>query len=260
MLALITSLLPATSHANPATATGYVRIEQIDGVWWFIGPDGEKFVSNGVNHIEPHLWLAPYNKEATLQKYGKDLVHKDGTFNTAGRAARKWINRQVEICKDLHFNTFAKHTHDQIDPRLYKDQIYYVISLETAPLSGWRERKGQGPRPDVFSEDYRNFVDKRVRDICQEHKDSRHLLGYLYTDVPSWIMGRADQKERDQYVMIYPWVNAILALGDASPGKQKWINHLKSRYSNSAEAANVWGLEVSPAYGISWEYMARLTT
>lgn len=259
-LVLITIWLSPDSLANAAKAIGFVRIEQIDGVWWFIGPDGDKFVSNGVNHIEPHLWLAPYNKDVTLNKYGNDMVDEHGHFNTHGKAAKRWIDHQVEICEDLHFNTFAKHTHDQIDPELYKDQIYYVISLETAPLSGWRERKGQGPRPDVFSEDYRNYVDKVVRGICMEHKDSRNLLGYLYTDVPSWIMGRAEQKEQDNYVMIYPWVNAILGLGDSSPGKQKWIQHLKSRYASSTEAANVWGMEVSPTYGIPWDYMARLTT
>ena len=44
-----------------------------------IGPDGEKFVSNGVNHIEPHLWLAPYNKDVTLNKYGNDMVDERAT-------------------------------------------------------------------------------------------------------------------------------------------------------------------------------------
>ena len=43
-------------------------VNQIDGVWWFIDAEGKKFVSIGLNHIEPHLWLAPYNKAATLKK------------------------------------------------------------------------------------------------------------------------------------------------------------------------------------------------
>lgn len=110
LLVLLAAWIFPNAFADKADATGFVHIKQIDGVWWFIGPDGKKFVSNGVNHIEPHLWLAPYNKEATLKRYGRDLVHADGTFNTAGSAARKWIDRQVEICEDLHFNTFAKHS------------------------------------------------------------------------------------------------------------------------------------------------------
>jgi hypothetical protein len=50
---------------DTAKATGYVHVQQIEGKWWFIGPDGDKFVSIGVNHIESHLWLARYNKAAT---------------------------------------------------------------------------------------------------------------------------------------------------------------------------------------------------
>src|SRR5210317_489136 len=100
---------------NADSATGYVRVQQIDGVWWFLGPDGDKFVSLGVNHIEPHLWLAPYNRDATLKRYGADMVSPDGTFDTHSAAAGKWIDRQIEVCRDLHFNTFAKHTHPSID-------------------------------------------------------------------------------------------------------------------------------------------------
>ena len=264
VLLFATSLLGKGMCAGPAAdadlATGYVHMKQIGGVWWFISPDGKKFVSLGVNHVEPHLWLAPYNKEATLERYGRDMVTEGGRFNTHGTAAKKWIDRQIEVCGDLHFNTFGKHTHDSINPALYKDQVYYIASLETAPLAGWRERNGEGPRPDVFSADFRAFVDRRVSEVCEEHKDSRNLLGYLYTDVPSWVMGKQDQNTRDEHTMIYPWVNAVLVLGEASPGKQRWIDHLRRRYPSAEAAATAWGLSISPTYGISWDRMARLQT
>ncbi len=257
-LSLLVSVFMGT-QVQAAKATGFIRVEQIDGIWWFIDADGEKFVSMGVNHIEPHLWLAPYNREETLERYGADLVDAKGRFNTKGRAARQWIDQQVRHCRDLNFNTFAKHIHPSIDPKLYRDQIKYIVSLETAPLAGWQERKGQGPRPDVFSLDFRNFLEGRVREVCQQHRESRNLLGYLYTDVPSWVMGRADQKAKNEFVLVYPWINAILALGESSPGKVKWVEHLKQRYPNAEAAAQVWGLPISPSYGLPWEHMARLS-
>ena len=247
-------------QAKKLEGTGYVRAEQIDGIWWFVGPNGDPFVSVGVNHIEPHLWLAPYNQKATLDRYGHDMVDENGYFNTAGTAATKWINRQVEICEDLNFNTWGRHTHPDIDPDLYKDQIYYIASIQSAPLAGWRERNGEGPRPDVFSQDFHSFLENRIQEVCAEHKSNSNLLGYLYTDVPSWILGKADQKALDNYVMIYPWINAILPLGEASPGKWKWIEHLQSRYDSPETVAEVWGLPVSPTYGISWHRMSRLNT
>ena len=234
-----------------AAATGYVRVEKIDGVWWFVGPEGDRFVSLGVNHLEPHLWLAPYNKEATLDRYGADMVDANGRFNPSGEATRKWIERQVETCRDLGFNTFGKHTHASIPSALYRDEVYHVASLETAPLAGWQERKGEGPRPDPFSGEFERFVETRVRAACDLHKNSRKLLGYLYTDIPSW---RLRQNGRTTY----PWVEAIVGLGEHTAGKQRWIEHLRGRYNDAEACARAWGLPVSPAYGLSWERMARL--
>jgi hypothetical protein len=243
--------------ADADRATGYVRVEQIDGVWWFIGPDGDKFVSIGVNHIEPHLWLAPYNKAATLKKYGSDMVGPDDHFNTDGEAAEKWIDAQIETTRELGFNTFGKHTHPAIDPKLYQEKIYYIASLNTAPLAGWQERHGRGPRPDVFSVDFQSFVETRIKYVAELHNDQRNLIGYLYADVPSWVMGRGEQMERNDTTMIYPWINAILSLGESSPGKLRWLEHLKQRYPNAETAAEAWGMPISPTYGISWAEMAR---
>ena len=254
-LILLFGFFATTARAQEAT--GFINVKQIDGVWWFINADGDKFVSVGVNHIEPHLWLAPYNKALTLKKYGSDMVGAEGHFNTKGSAAKKWIDAQVKTTRELGFNTFGKHTHPTIDPKLYQDQIYYIASLDTAPLAGWQQRRGRGPRPDVFSADFKNHVETRVKQVAQLHKDSRNLIGYLYTDVPSWIMGRAEQKERDDTTMIYPWINAIVALGESSPGKLRWLKHLQERYPNAEAAAKIWGMPISPTYGISWAEMAR---
>ena len=35
-----------------AKATGFFRVEQIDGRWWFVDPDGHLFLSTGSNCIE----------------------------------------------------------------------------------------------------------------------------------------------------------------------------------------------------------------
>lgn len=241
------------------TNTGFVGVEAIDGVWWFVSPAGEPFLSLGVNHIEPHLWLGPYNREHTITRYGSDFVLPDGRFNPDGDAARKWIDRQVEVCRHMGFNTFAKHTHPSIPPALYRDQIYYVASLETAPLGNWRQAKGEAPMPDVFSVDFERHLRKRVQEVCSEHRDSQNLLGYLFVDVPAWETDQTHGSKADD-VMIYPWVNAIVGLGEYAPGKRAWIEHLKRYYTSADEAARAWGIPVSGTYGISWDTLARLNT
>ncbi|MDZ8119106.1 hypothetical protein [Pontiella agarivorans] len=257
---LLGMALGTVGVTQATTATGFVHVEQIDGVWWFISPTGEKFISMGVNHIEPHLWLAPYNKQATLDRYGNDMVDENGRFDTSSEGAEKWINRQVEICDDLHFNTFGKHTHESIDDALYRDQVYYMASFKTAPTAYWREQAGEGPLPDVFAPGFRDFVEIRAEEVCAAHKDSPNMLGYMYTDIPNWIMPKYQRRAVKEEVMVYPWVNAMLRQGVTTPGKQRWIKLLQDRYSTPEEAATVWGLPVSADYGITWEQMARLFT
>lgn len=82
-----------TKLRKPVAKTGFVRVEEIEGVWWFVSPTGEPFLSLGVNHIEPHLWMGPYNRQHTIARYGPDFILPDGRFNPDGDAARKWIDR-----------------------------------------------------------------------------------------------------------------------------------------------------------------------
>ena len=249
-----------TKLRKPVAKTGFVRVEEIEGVWWFVSPTGEPFLSLGVNHLEPHLWMGPYNLENTVACYGPDFVLPDGRFNPNGDAAKKWIDRQVQVCKSLGFNTFAKHTHPSIPSHLYRDQVYYIASLETAPLGNWRQARGEAPMPDVFSEDFECHLRKRVQEVCGEHRDSQNLLGYLFVDVPAWETSQTLHGSPLDDVMSYPWVNAIVCLGEHAPGKRAWIEHLQSYFNSADEAARAWGIPVSRAYGISWDYLARLNT
>jgi len=256
-LFLVIGLFAQNSNPEKNKATGYVYVKQIDGVWWFIGPDGEKFVSLGVNHIEPHLWLAPYNIDSTLKKYGADMVDQNGAFNTQGKAAQKWIEHVKVLCDDLGFNTFAKHIHPSIDYNLYKDKAYYLVGFETAPVAFWRFEAGDGPLPDVFSTEFEMFVNSKVAEVVNQHKNDRNLLGYMYTDIPCWILPEYAKKQENERVMIYPWVNAMFKQGDYTAGKQKWIEHLKSRYPSTKEVAKVWNIPYDNLYSLTWEDLAR---
>lgn len=259
-LFLITlNVFSQTGKPNPELAKGYIYVKQIEDGWWFIGPNGEKFISQGVNHIEPHLYLAPYNQEETRKKYGEELIDGKGVFDTTTKAAQKWIDGQIEIAKDLHFNTFAKHTHASIDPELYRKKIYYIASFETAPVATWQIKAGQGPMPDVFSPLFESYINEKVKEVVLQHKDSPNLIGYLYCDVPAWILPPYMQKNENEYLMVYPWAEAMMNLGVGSPGKKAWIEHLKERYKSASEAADRWGVNYIKLYGLEWEELYKMT-
>jgi hypothetical protein len=56
-------------------ATGRFRVEQVEGLWWFVAPDGHAFFSAGVNNVSyctdwaPALNRCPY-QDVVAAKYG----------------------------------------------------------------------------------------------------------------------------------------------------------------------------------------------
>lgn len=242
------------SQDSQNTPAGAITVAQRGGVWWFIDPDGEPFVSLGVNHVEPHIWLGPYNLQATRERYGETIADASRRFNPDTPAAQRWMDGVIALAREHGFNTLGKHTHPAIPPALYEDKMYYIASMETAPIAAWKINTNKGSFPDVFSIEFAEHLSTRVREVCRRHRGSRNLLGYMYVDVPRFRVNRPQQirpdqppqSPRDQELvrigMPYPWANALIERDPTSPGKQRWIDLLKRRYPNAASAAAVYGV------------------
>lgn len=50
--------------------TGFFRLEYIDNRWWLIDPEGNVFLSLGINHVKPELLARNYNRAHSEKKYG----------------------------------------------------------------------------------------------------------------------------------------------------------------------------------------------
>jgi agarase len=78
-------------------ATGFFRTEQVNGVWWFVDPDGHLFISKGVNHVSfggdycPALGYSPYNRNVQA-KYGSE---------------EKWAEATAKRLREWDFNTIG---------------------------------------------------------------------------------------------------------------------------------------------------------
>ena len=59
-------------------STGFFRVEKIGGRWWFITPDGNVFMSTGMNHVD---YKEDYSPE--FIRFTVDAL-KDWGFNTIG--------------------------------------------------------------------------------------------------------------------------------------------------------------------------------
>jgi hypothetical protein len=226
-----------------------IQIKCIDQVWWFVR-DGEPFVSLGVNHLQPDCWLAPYNREASLARYGDDLADADGRrFNPDGQGLRRLVDAMIDRIQQWGFNSLGMHTHG-VPARLYQSRIPYLHCINAVHL-GSRYRFGTDRCPDFFSDAFAERLGKRIRRTAEEHRGCPNLLGYAFTDIPRWYFFGGPPKNRQDRWPIHPFVDDLRSQPASAPGKQQWIDVLHSRYGSAAVAAQIYNLEVR-----GWEELA----
>ena len=70
-------------------ATGFFRIEK-DERWWLVTPEGNAFLSFGINHVHPIWWRGECNRDAWQKNFGIDDIRNDAQFKPALRLPPPW--------------------------------------------------------------------------------------------------------------------------------------------------------------------------
>ena len=206
-------------------APGFFHVIKQDGAWWFVNPSGEKMVSLGINHIEPALICSSNNKDIFIRKYGNDLFDSTGRPNENGLAARRWMDDSIRLIMKWGFNSLGVHN------PIPQNQMPYVVKYRPFKLDGWVLLKKEyvdpfDPRTEMYLEQY-------AHDWSRQHEDDRRLLGISFNDMPQWRTNLNDIPE---------WVMFIMRLPAGAPGKQRWVEQLKSSYRECAAAEKVYGI------------------
>ena len=85
------------------SASGFFRVEH-DDRWWLVTPEGNVFLSFGVNHLHSDLWRKDFNREAWKRRLQVDNLDDWATF---APALRDWF---LKTCHEWRFNTAGVHT------------------------------------------------------------------------------------------------------------------------------------------------------
>ncbi len=144
-------------QATQAKATGFFRVEQIDGRWWFVDPHGHLFLSTGSNCINTGDRRRGGNAQDAAS--GRSLVSQRMSawgFNTVGNWS--WFRVSDDADRKVYVATFRS-------PR--SEPVYLGM-------------------PDVYSEDFARSVDEAARRQCESLKDDPWLLGYFIGNEPPW--------------------------------------------------------------------------
>jgi hypothetical protein len=187
-------------------ATGFFRVEQIDGKWWFVDPEGYLFFSTGATGIGPrsefsrikgreYIFAAmPPEAELSAQnqstnQLGNQPVRKvTGTnysfynWNLFRRFGSdwypKWMDFTIRRMDNWGLNTIANWSDVNLCNTHRKSYV--------ATLRGWGIETGLMGMPDVYSPDYAGIVDKAAAQQCAPLKDDPFLLGYFIGNEPPW--------------------------------------------------------------------------
>lgn len=173
--------------------TGYFRLQRASKRWWLVDPEGNGFITVGVNHADETNLKYPHNSGIWKRKYGsrgrwirdglvKDL--RDWGFNTIG-----WTGEHVSGDWGATLDWFGDpidlgHSAGWSAADFEAANMPYCLQLRVAEIEDWN---GQPSFPDVYSQRFDEHCEYLARSVCFDHAQSRNLLGYFLVDIPAWL-------------------------------------------------------------------------
>jgi hypothetical protein len=229
-----------------ARATGFFRVEKVDGKWWFVDPDGHLFFSTSSTGMgagggdarlkgrEDYFKALPPVDQASPQ--GRRPETGFYTWNLQRRHGDEWRTKWIDLCvrrlESWGLNTIGNWS----DPRLWDaHKKAYVVNLH-----GWGMETGYLGMPDVFSEEWPKTVDKAAAEQCAPRRNDPYLLGYFIANEPPW-PGRESLVvdiilERPPSA-IQREAKAFLAVGDTPERRKQFIYRAYDKYLEVINAA-----------------------
>ena len=216
--------------STKAKATGFFRVEQINGKWWFVDPDGHLFLSMGVNGIgsggastrvngrEAYFAGEPPadvpagtsgRRPATGDFYGWNLARRYGAgwdSQSNGMALRRMEAWGLNTARSV----------------LSKEKLMpYATMLRAA-----RTEPVYMGMPDVYSEEFARSADSSAASQMAALKDDSYLLGYFIGNEPAW-PGReselADMILKGKETETQRKLKAFLAGGDTPARRKEFV-------------------------------------
>ncbi len=203
----------------------YFYVRHIDGIWWFINPAGNAFLSKGVSKITftgdfcPALGYYPYWR-MTMGKY---------------KQTPSWAEAVLQNLKRWNLNTIGINS----TPVLRDEAFPYTVVLDIANKTGGDLQ--HGIFPNVFEEDFKRNLKRLVKRECKPLRDSIYLLGY-YSDM-ELVLGESWQNR-------ISLLRGYLRMPQQSAGFQGAMKFLKQRYKTIDDLNTAWGLDLARFHDI----------
>lgn len=204
-------------------AGGFFRVEK-DDRWWLVTPEGNAFISFGINHYHQGWWAQDYNRDYWLNRFG---AKRPGDENWE-KGFQKMV---ISDMKRFGLNTLGVHTDapSLTEPPL-GPVMPYVRRYEPIILSHYKNPK----HIDIFEPAFEKQCSDAAHKMAAPYVNDPMLLGYCMSDLPSMT---------DTDAEIYhstTWPRELRNKGGNSAGKRAWMKTIQKRYSAISEFNSVY--------------------
>jgi hypothetical protein len=235
-------------------ATGWFRVEKVNGKWWLVTPEGHLFFSNGMDCVGTweqtfvdgrdgwFEWLPDREDERYEQMFADvseahsmaDIIGGKGrTFsfyraNLLRKYGENWPERWREQAylrlKSWGFNTIANWSQGDV---LENSPMPFVASIGVA--GAVRELEGArgywGRMRDVFDENFAKAADASVAQAAGKFANNPLCIGYFVDNEMSWETIR----------------EGTLASPPDQPCRKALVDQLRAKYGSLDKLNEAWG-------------------
>ena len=176
-------------------ASGFFRVEKVDGRWWFVDPDGYLFLSHGVDCVNPgggenardvdkrEGMFKQLPPDQFKQNYHGRETASFGAWNLYRRYGENYREKSCEwVIKRMNrwgLNTVANWS----SPEVYGlNRIAYTQQLRGLDM----ESKLMG-LADVYASGFVARIDSAMKSYLPQNKDNPWIIGYFVGNEPSWL-------------------------------------------------------------------------
>ncbi len=220
-------------------ATGAFRVEKRDR-WWLVTPEGNAFLSWGMNHIMPMMMTQRYNRDHWEQAFG--------SVDPESRGFRaSFQNRMEADLKELGMNTLGTHS-----PVEYYEPLRtpFVHNVRFVDICHYMEPVDPGMRLgnrdedfwDVFSPEFEDHCDRVARQRVEPVAGSEYLLGYSMADCPVFTDLDAAARGNNVYGArrdgVPTWPRRLRNLGGEAPGKRIYVDTVRRLHGDDVGSFN----------------------
>jgi hypothetical protein len=180
---------PLRAATAPSAHTPFFTTARRDGRWWFMAPQGEPFFSVALNHIDPAALRLAENGAIWRDKYGNSMQRwlRESVrpnllawgFNAVG-----WVQEVVVIDQRIH-----RHSRNFTFEEYQWLGLPYFHLLPLAEIHQWDVETRY---PDFRGPGFADWCDWVAREHCARMADDPKLVGYFYSDCPTWAHTRPD--------------------------------------------------------------------